>query len=75
MFSIELEFGDGRFVPSHTVAGAVGDDRQAVDDLQWLLEKRHRPVHVFQPMPARCRGKQMRADLRDAKQSLHWRFI
>ena len=64
MFSIELEFGDGRFVPSHTVAGAVGDDRQAVDDLQWLLEK-HRPVNKFQPMPARRRGKQMRADFRE----------
>ena len=62
MFSIELEFGDGRFVPKHSVAGAVGDDRHAVDDLQRLLENRHRPVHILQPMPARCRGEQMRAD-------------
>jgi hypothetical protein len=65
MFSIELEFGDSRFVPQQTVAGAVGDDRHAVDDLQWPLEKWHRPVHVFQPMPALRRGKQMRADLRE----------
>jgi hypothetical protein len=60
--SIKLEFCDSRFVPQHTVASAVGDDRHAVDDLQRLLEKRHRPVHIFQPMPARRCGKQMRAD-------------
>jgi hypothetical protein len=65
MFSIELEFGDSSFVPQHTVAGAVGDHRHAVNDLQWLLEQRHRPVHIFQPMPARRRGKQMRADFRE----------
>src|SRR5258706_8838731 len=56
---------DSLFVPAHAVAGTVGNDGHAVDDLKWLLQEGRGPVDILQPMPARRGREQMCADLRE----------
>src|SRR5271170_7081407 len=63
-WSFQSKLSDCRIVPTDPIPRPARNDGHTIHDLDRLLKDRLRPIDIFQPVTARRRRKQMRADFR-----------